>query len=389
MNPFVYVLLILASLLLAATFAIVVQMRRRHMQQWLGAYAFPAERRTAWERDVPTAVFIALCDHWEPLCYDATHEQAQHRIRRWVTEYPRLFGDFRDCTGRPPQHTFFYPQDEYRPEYLDLLKPLCEAGYGDVDVHLHHDNDTADGLRDKLESFRQTLYHRHGFLRKNERGEIVYGFIHGNWSLCNSRPDGRMCGVDQELTVLMETGCYADFTLPAVPSPAQTRTINSIYYAKDILGQCKSHDRGIRATVGRCAPADHLLMIQGPLGLDWQQRKWGIMPRTENGDVHGAWPADMARFHNWLNAGVCVAGRPEWRFIKLHAHGCKDSNIDTLLGPAMQSFHAGLADLQRANSNLKVYYVTAWEMAQLVHQAERGSTTPVIARSAPALPAYR
>ena len=50
-----------------------------------------------------------------------------------------------------------------------------------------------------------------------ERSEVGYAFIHGNWSLCNSRPDGRYCGVNNELDVLRETGCYADFTLPSAP----------------------------------------------------------------------------------------------------------------------------------------------------------------------------
>ena len=69
---------------------------------------------------------------------------------------------------------------------------------------------------------------RHGLLSRDRyTGEVGYGFIHGNWALDNSRPDGRMCGVDNELDVLRETGCYADFTLPSAPSPTQTRKINS------------------------------------------------------------------------------------------------------------------------------------------------------------------
>jgi hypothetical protein len=109
-----------------------------------------------------------------------------------VREYPQRFARFADADGRPPQHTFFFPQDEYRPEYLDELAALCRQGYGDVDVHLHHDGDTADSLRAKLEGFRDTLHDRHGLLRIDpETGRLVYGFIHGNWALCNSRPDGR------------------------------------------------------------------------------------------------------------------------------------------------------------------------------------------------------
>jgi hypothetical protein len=221
------------------------------------------------------------------------------------------------------------------------------------------------------------LYHRHGLLRRDPRtGEIVYGFIHGNWSLCNSRPDGLLCGVNEELTILRETGCYADFTLPSAPSPTQTSTINSIYYAQDLPGRAKSHDRGIRAGVGRTPPPDHLLMIQGPLVLDWRRRRMGLVPRIENGDVHGGRPATLERLKLWMQAGVHVFGRPDWRFVKLHTHGCKSENIDTLLGAPMQKFHRDLAEFRRQHPNFRYHYVTAWEMAKLVRRAESGLGLP-------------
>lgn len=351
--------------------------RAREMQYWLPAYLAPREPVPRWTPGEPVDVFIAICDHYEPECYGASRDTARARVARWVREYPELFSQFPDVDGRPPLYTYFFPQDEYRPEYLDELKKLCDLGLGDVDVHLHHDNDTAELLHEKLDDFRQTLFHRHGLLRRDPvTGEIVYGFIHGNWALCNSRADRQNCGVDQELTVLLETGCYADFTLPSAPSSTQTRTINSIYYAQDIPGQCKSHDVGVRARVGRPAPEDHLLMVQGALALDWGSRKFGLIPRTENSDLHAGRPATMRRLRMWLDAGVTVAGRPDWRFVKLHTHGCKDGNIDTLLGPEMQQFHRDLAALHQQHPNFRYHYVTAWEMAQLVHQAEQGARSP-------------
>lgn len=367
--------------LLAAVIWTVVHARKKNLHKWIGAYAWPAERVRPWEPEQPIEVFIAICDHYEPECYGATREVARTRVNRWVTEYPRLFAEFTDVDGRPPQHSFFFPQDEYRPEYLDRLKDLCEAGFGEVEIHLHHDRDTAAALREKLATFRDTLFHQHGCLRRDpETGQIVYGFIHGNWALCNSRPDGRFCGVDQELTVLLETGCYADFTLPSAPSPAQISTINSIYYAQDRPGRRCSHATGIRARVGQAAPRDHLLMVQGPLTLDWGDRRFGLLPRTENSDLHAGRGPSLRRLKMWLDAGVCVAGRPDWRFVKLHTHGCKDGNIDTLLGPETQQFHRELAQLHRQHPTFRYHYVSAWEMAQLVHQAERSCLLPQIAR---------
>ncbi len=385
-----------------------VAIKKRQMHLWLPSYFFPSaeqqqERCAAascvraaladspqqsdstlsFREDdhaaAPLDVFFAICDHYEPRCYGVNHETAIARVDRWCVEYPRLFERFHDSDGRVPQHSFFFPQDEYHPEYLDRLADLCGGGWGDVDIHLHHDNDTAAGLRDKLEEFRDTLFHRHGLLRRDPlTGEIVYGFIHGNWALCNCRPDGRWCGVDQELTVLRETGCYADFTSPSAPCDTQTRTINSIYYATDIPGQRKSHDSGIRARVGVAPPDEHLLMIQGSLGLDWSRRKFGLIPRIENADIHAGFAPTWKRMQLWLKAGVHVAGRPNWVFVKLHSHGCKNGNIDTLLGDPTVRFHQELSDIAEAHPRFRYHYVTAWEMAQLVHAAERGETSPDI-----------
>src|SRR5205814_6030793 len=176
--------------------------------------------------------------------------KARQRIQEWLDKYPVLFDRFRDSDGRPPQHTFFYPQDEYEPELEEMVAQLCRAGYGEVEVHLHHDNDTAEGLRQKLLDFKQTLHDRHGLLSTDRQTEeVVYGFIHGNWALANSRRDGRWCGVTNELDVLRETGCYADFTMPSAPSETQTSTINQLYWAVGDTMRPKSHDSGIQLGV--------------------------------------------------------------------------------------------------------------------------------------------
>ena len=356
------------------------RIRERGLDRWVPAYLFPAETTPAVDLDqTPTDVFIAICDHYEPEWGNPTVETALARVQRWHDEYPKLLGDFADVDGRPPRHSFFYPQDQYRPEYIDVLARLCERGYGEVDIHLHHDNDTPEGLEEKLDSFRQTLFHRHGVLRRDPiTNEIVYGFIHGNWCLCNSRRDGRWCGVDHEIPILLKTGCYADFTMPSFPSDTQTTTINSIYYAKDLPGQRKSQDQGIRAEVGKAAPENSLLMVQGPLKFDWSRKKFGLIPKVENGDLLANHPPTIQRMKLWLDAAVTVKGQPNWRFVKLHTHGCKAGNIDMLLGPKAQKFHQDLADLRKAQPNFRYHYVSAWEMAQLVHQAERRSTAPQI-----------
>ena len=321
-------------------------------------------------------VFICFADHYEPKFADAGLQVQRERVDRWVREYPESVKALADCRGRSPQHTFFYPAEEYEPEHLDRLAELCHAGHGEVEIHLHHDRDTSDRLRQTLIEFKETLFDRHGLLAKNSAGEITYGFIHGNWALDNSRADGRWCGVNDELSVLRETGCYADFTMPSAPADCQTRTINSIYYAVDDPQRPKSHDRGIAAQVGGQPPADGLMMIKGPQALNWGGRKFGFLPRLEHGDLHGGRPPTLARLRLWLQAGVGIVGRPDWRFIKLHTHGAQERNASMLLGEPMRRFHESLADFARRNRGSQYYYVTAREMAALVGQAEGGFLEP-------------
>src|SRR5690606_32987245 len=123
---------------------------------------------------------------------------------------------------------------------------------------------------------------------------------------------------------------------------------------------------------GRARPENGLLMIQGPLGFDWNRRKWGLLPRVENGDLLSSHRPRISRLDQWLAAGVTVANRPEWRFVKLHTHGCKPGNLEMWLEGSVRRFHADLANRHRQQPNFRFHYVTAWEMAQLVHVAEQG-----------------
>jgi hypothetical protein len=280
-------------------------------------------------------------------------------------------GLFRDADGRHPQHTFFYAIDQYRPEHLDSLATLCAAGFGEIEVHLHHGHDTSEGLREKLEAFKSALTAR-GLLSRDQNGATRFAFIHGDWALDNSGPDSSTCGVVDEIRTLVEAGCYADFTMPSAPHPTQTRTVNQIYFAVDDPVRPKSHDRGVRAAVGCDPPMDGLLMIQGPLTLTWTADERRVLPRLENGEIHGAFPPSGARFKAWLRAGVVVRGRPEWVFVKLHTHGAVERNADAFFGPAVADFHHALANLAEDGFVIQLHYVTAREMANIAHAAIAG-----------------
>jgi hypothetical protein len=352
-------------------------LRRRGIDPRLALTLFAQSTRRATVPASGAHVLICFADHYEPLHGHVAPRVARARVARWLRDYPRQFSRFRDSDGRTPRHTFFYPLEEYQAEHLDALAELCRQGFGEVEVHLHHDCDTADHLARSLRDFRETLAQEHGLLSfHRDTGAAAYGFIHGNWALCNSRPDGRWCGVNEELHVLRETGCYADFTMPSAPHPTQARTINQIYYARNRMGRPRSHDTGV--AVGTApTPGDGLMLIPGPLMLNWSRRKWGAVPRLENGCVQASQPATLERLPAWIKSRIQVPTRPDWYFIKLHCHGAPEDAHDVLLGRPMAMFHESLARYAEDNPWFHYHYVTAREMYNLARAAESGWTGTV------------
>jgi hypothetical protein len=322
-------------------------------------------------------VFFCFVDHFEPLWAGADRDTGIARVEAWHQKYPALVDRFRDNGGRPPRHNFFYPEEEYIPECLDMLADLNRRDFGDVEIHLHHDGDTSEGLRQKLLSFKETLRDRHGLLHDDpQTGAPVYAFIHGNWALDNSGLDGRWCGVNDELIVLRETGCYADFTYPSAPHRTQPPATNRIYYATDDPHEPRSHFRGTDAAYGKHTPGD-LLMVNGPLTLNWARRKRGIFPSIENGDITGSYPATQDRVDLWIRTAVAVRGWPNWVFVKIHTHGTQEANSAYLLSDRGASMYEHLLRRYNDGERYVVHFSTPWEIYRCVKALERGDQTEI------------
>jgi hypothetical protein len=204
-------------------------------------------------------------------------------------------------------------------------------------------------------------------------GRIRYAFIHGNYALDNARPDGRWCGVNDELTVLIETGCYADFTLPSAPNPTQTRTTNAVYFATDDPQRPRSHDTGQLAQVGREPAADSMLIIPGALALNFRRRRWGLRPRLENSELLHNNPPTIERLRACAQMQIGVRGRPDWIIVKLHTHGAVERNAEILLDGAGIAFHQRLESFA-AERGWHIHYMCAREVANVVCAAIDGHT---------------
>ncbi len=337
------------------------------LDKWLGAYLTRPRDEYAGPKDL----LLCICDHFEPL-HKTDKLTALERVDTWRREFPKLADEFRDADGVPLRWTFFYPIEQYDPKLVDKLGELCSASGAEVEIHLHHENDTPEGLAGTLEQGKLELA-GHGLLCRDEHGQTRFGFIHGNWALDNSHPRRRFCGVSNELQVLLDRGCYADFTMPAAPDNCQTRIINRIYYAAP-GAKPKSHNQGEPAAAGKPSLPDRLLMVQGPLGLNWERRKWGILPHLENGELAEHNPPRPDRLRLWTRLGIHVQGRPEWVFVKLHTHGALPGNFQTLLGEPMREFCRHLREKYTGENGWRVHFVSSRELVNIVHAAEAGET---------------
>jgi hypothetical protein len=309
---------------------------------------------------------IGIADHFEPPVQSAENG-AFPRLDDWCREYPAALNSWRDADGQVFRHTYFYPAEEFDEATIDLLAEHCHAGWGEIEVHLHHgisQRDTAENTTNTLIAFRNALTARGCLSRENGLGPPRYAFVHGNWALANS-DHGRFCGVDNEMQILAETGCFADFTLPA-PTSAQISKINSLYECALPLNQPAPHRQGKDLECGR-PPKTFPLMIQGPLVVDFGRRKKSsFLPGIENSELSGINPPTMRRLGLWQEAGITVLGRPDWVFIKLHCHGMAPGEAPAMFGRPMQNFLKELLEGPRNGVDYKVHFVTMREMVNII-----------------------
>ena len=337
--------------------------------RWLPSYGW--QRISRRPRVGAAHLLIAVADHFEPSILPDTPERfapradQERRLDQWCRTYPASVDRWRDADGRPFQHTYFSPAEQYDEGLMSHLAEHCRAGWGEVEIHLHHGIDTPDtsaATRRDLTTFRDALV-RHGCLsRWDGRGEARYAFVHGNWALANSG-QGRHCGVDDEMQILADTGCYADFTLPSAPNVAQVSKINSIYECGRPLHERAPHRRGHDLRLGRrpnCFP----LMVQGPLMLDFG-RSTGGLPRIENSELSGNCPPSLRRLALWRDAAIHVQGRLDWIFIKLHCHGMDPRDESSMTGAALQQFLRELIQWSKDGGDT-VHFVTAREMVNVL-----------------------
>jgi hypothetical protein len=327
----------------------------RNSQLWGPGYFSQRVRTIAHGATPPIEhIWVAVADHFEPMWLQPDWQTAQRRVEDWRAAWPQIAAKCkRDSEGNLPQYTFFYPEEEYHPELLEPLAQLVRMEIADVEVHLHHDGEGRQNFIDRISSFCQTLHEQHGLLRKRD-GKLTFGFIHGNWALDNSLPSGRMCGLNNEIKILRDLGCYADFTMPSGDSPTQSRMVNTIYYATGNPKRNKSYDSGVPVTPGTGITGD-LLMIPGPIGIRWKDR---LLPRLETGELAANNLVTPYRVKRWFDLAPRIGTDV---FIKLFMHGTQEQNSAALLGGELETAFNLLAT-EASRRNCAIHFVSAWQM---------------------------
>ena len=336
----------------------------------------PSATRRALAASVrgPVHLIFAMADHFEPAIDPedgqkrVPRSEQERRLEWWAREYPKIVDGWRDHDGRPLVHTYFFPAEQYDEGLLQMLAEHCHAGWGEVEVQLHHGTshpDTAANTRQLLTEYRDRLAFRHRCLAVEEGSTRPgYAFVHGNFALANSGA-GRFCGVDSEMQILAETGCYADFTMPSgIGHPAQIAKTNSVYECALPLDQAAPHRQGHDLVAGR-APKTFPLVVQGPLVTDLRRTLSSARPVLENGAITGANPPTMHRLSLWKQAQVRVLGRPDWLFIKVFCHSMNPTQKDAVIGDSFRNFLAALVG-GATDRKETLHFVTAREMANIL-----------------------
>lgn len=308
-------------------------------------------------------IIFIFCDHFEPGWKDKSIESQNKKIDYWCKNYRTLVQKHRDSDGYFPRHTWFYAVHERNEQVMLKLNELVREGFGEIEYHLHHDNDNSESLAKRIKIDLAWLNKFGACVFPGSPIEKGFCFIHGMWTLDNSDWDNKpnnYCGVNNELEILKENGCFADFAFPCLNN-AQPAKINSIYYAHD-TPLPKSYNNGVDVTVGGKEETNDFMIIEGAIELFVDGRLF------DNSSLD--LPPSPRRVDAWVKQGICVKGRPEWIFVKVYAHTAFRSR-ELMFGKQMDEMFSYL-EKKYNKRPYYLHYVTAREAYNIVKAAEAG-----------------
>ncbi len=327
---------------------------------WLPAYFFSSIKKNGREDGVVDIVFFVV-DHYEPSKREG--EVGIRKVDEWCARHNDIIKKHSDSDGRNPQHTWFYRYDYPNIDAIKILSKYVFAGNGEIEFHLHHGYSTSEKFKETLDNGLNWFNQVGAMYSLDGSAPRFFGYIAGDWALDNGCRNDEFSGVNNEIELLKEAGCYCDFTFPAFGNAAQPRMVNNIYYATD-TPEPKSYDKGVDVRVGKL-PSGDLMLFQGPLYIDWRH---GII---EYSSLESFTPYFKERINAWEKANVTVKEQPNWVFIKLHTHGVQ--HMESFLSSQLDQMFSDLESKYKKDG-YRLHYVSAREAYNLVKAAEAGKT---------------
>ena len=354
----------------------------RYALPWLARYPVwrGGEFLRRFSEEKPKHLIFVVANHFEPawspngfLNLDAQ----RRRLDDWYEKARKIGESTLDSDGTKFRHTNFYPAEQYERDLLETMTAMERENLGETEIHLHHGiekPDTAENTRKILTEFRDCLAEEHRSLSRFEGEKMPrYAFVHGNLALANSA-GGAFCGVDSEMRILQETGCYADLTLPSAPDRTQVAKINSIYEAAGDFNKPVPHRTGKDLRVG--AQIERLpVILPGALVFNWNRKIKNLpLPRLDDGALTANQPLDLNRLNRWKSARISILNKPEWVFIKLYCHGFFDHDQDSCIGERARRFFNETVENGERNGEYQTHFATAREAFNIISAAIDGKT---------------
>lgn len=334
----------------------VYRIRRWKAAGWLESYLL--EPKEVPDCAEPLDVCVLFCDHFELEHGGAAVRDQIARARRWQELYSSACVGHEDSDGYRPKHTWFVPLLLTAAELRPIMSEWAGRGFGEIEYHSHHPVSAGSEQFRSEVSYAKRILAGMGAL-PDER----YGFVHGMFALAASNP--KYCTIRDELSILEDTGCYADFTFPSLGTLSQPRMSNRIFYP-EVNGGPKPYDSGKPVCVGE--KGNGLMLIQGPLwcGVGWRS--------LDDANVSANELPYSSRVSNWMEANVHVEGQPNWVFIALHGHTAIEKNQDALWGNGGMPGLWGELEREAEMKGNRLHYITARESYNIIKAAEDGCT---------------
>lgn len=114
------------------------------------------------------------------------------------------------------------------------------------------------------------------------------------------------------------------------------------------------------------------MLVQGPLALDWGNRKWGILPGLENAALTVGNPPTVRRLRLWVRQHIAVEGQPDWAFVKVHTHGMSATGLGLFQDGTMARIFRSMQETCGGGEGWRIHYASAREMFNIIRAAEDG-----------------